>query len=62
MGEWINDECYLWSVMWVWFFDVVFGFVILLVKKISKIFGWEGDYVCGIFFDDSFGVMFKDVG
>ena len=48
--------------MWVWFFDVVFGFVILLVKKISKIFGWEGDYVCGIFFDDSFGVMFKDVG
>ena len=55
-----GDRCR--SMVWVWFFDVILCFVVLLVEEVAEILGWEGDDVGWVLLDDCLRVVFEDVG
>lgn len=41
------------SMMGIWFFDVVFGFVVLLVEQVAEVLCGKTNDVGWVFFDDS---------
>lgn len=49
-------------MMRVWFFDMIFGFIVLFIEFAAEVFGRKTNDVRWVFFDDGFGVMFEDVG
>lgn len=40
-------------MMGIWFFDVVFGFVVLLVEQVAEVLCGKTNDVGWVFFDDS---------
>lgn len=49
-------------MMRVWFFDVIFGFIVLFIEFAAEVFGRKTNDVRWVFLDDGLGVVFEDVG